>query len=217
MGNNSGKVREKPEHHVTLTKGFFIQTTEVTQGEWFDIMGEKPWSGVVGVKDGKDYPAAFISWNDVKTFITELNKKEGVNKYRLPTEAEWEYACRAGTTTKYHFGDDESHLDEFAWYYDNTYPILETYAHKTGTKKPNPWGLYNMHGNVSEWCEDWRGKNYSKDFVSDPKGPDSGWDKMTRGGNWSNSDGTCTSVYRNWYLPTVKLNSVGFRLVSSKK
>jgi len=172
-----------PRHRVTLTKSFHLGRTEVTQGQWKAVMGTTPWKGKIGVEEGDDYPATHVSWDDAVEFCRKLSEKEGV-EYRLPTEAEWEYACRAGTTTVYSFGDDESQLDEYAWSYENAWIVGETYAHIVGQKKPNPWGLHDMHGNVWEWVQDRYGEYPSGD-VTDPSGPPMGWNDTYRGGHSS--------------------------------
>jgi formylglycine-generating enzyme required for sulfatase activity len=163
MGSKGGlfkreKGREKDEtrHQVTLTKGFYMQTTEVTQGQWRAVIGNNP----SYFKDcGDNCPVEQVSWEDCQKFIKRLNQQEGGNKYRLPTEAMWEYACRAGTTGPY-----AGSLDTMGWYSENsggrTHPVAE--------KSPNAWGLYDMHGNVWEWCEDWY-DDYPKGSVTDPK------------------------------------------------
>ncbi len=175
------------EHHdheaqvaVTLTKPFGLGKTEVTQGQWKSVRGTEPWDGKAGVKTDKDRPATYVSWGDATEFcekLTDLERKAGKLKaneeYRLPTEAQWEYACRAGTTTAFSFGDDESKLGEYAWYDGNTKNIDREWAHKVGTKKPNPWGLHDMHGNVAEWCEDWHDEKLSGGV--DPVGLNAGY------------------------------------------
>jgi formylglycine-generating enzyme required for sulfatase activity len=160
---------------VTLTQGFYMQTTQVTQAQWKAVMGNNP----SGFKDcGDDCPVENVSWNDAQEFIKRLNEKEG-KPYRLPTEGEWEYACRAGSTSQFCFGDDESLLSEYAWYINNS----DNRTHPVGTKKPNAWGLYDMHGNVWEWVQDWYG-NYPSGSVTDPVGPERGGDRVDRGGSW---------------------------------
>ncbi len=144
---------EGPVHRVKISTAFYIGKYEVTQKQWRDVMGSSP-----SMFKGDNLPVEQVSWNDVGDFIKKLNEKEGGNKYRLPTEAEWEYAARAGTKTIYSFGDDESMLGDYAWYYENS--ALKT--HDVGQKKSNPWGLYDMHGNVSEWVEDWYGNYENK-------------------------------------------------------
>ncbi|HLC15756.1 MAG TPA: SUMF1/EgtB/PvdO family nonheme iron enzyme, partial [Thermodesulfovibrionia bacterium] len=136
--------------NVTLSQGFFMQTTPVTQGQWKALMGNNPSRFK---RCGDDCPVESVSWHDAQKFIEKLNKREGVNKYRLPTEAEWEYAARAGSDTAYCFGDDEARLSEYAWYDKNS----DGRTHPVAKKKPNAWWLYDMHGNVWEWSEDWYG------------------------------------------------------------
>ena len=163
-----GRRDNEVQHQVTLTKPFLLGVHEVTQGQWQAVMGTTPWKGKEFVKEGDDYPATYVSWHDAVEFCRKLSEKEGL-EYRLPTEAEWEYACRAGTTTAYSFGDDASELGEYAWYRENARNVGQKYAHTVGQKKPNPWGLYDMHGNVWEWCSDWYG-DYPSGSVTDPQG-----------------------------------------------
>jgi len=144
---------EKPQHLVKLTKPFYLGVFEVTQQQYEKVMGDRPWQGKDDVQVGTDYPATYVSWHDAVEFCRKLSEKESVD-YRLPTETEWEYACRAGTTTDYSFGDDVEELGNHAWYEKNTWRIGEEYAHRVGQKVPNPWGLYDMHGNVWESCQD---------------------------------------------------------------
>ena len=133
-------------------------------------------------------------------------------KYRLPTDAEWEYACRAGTTTAFSFGDDESKLSEYAWFNGNT--GIEKYAHKVGTKKSNPWGLHDMHGNVWEWCSDWYDRKLSGGV--DPVGPNGGSSRVNRGGCWGYVPGLCRSAYRSDYVPSYRIHNLGFRVARSQ-
>ena len=150
------------EHEVTISRGFYLGKYEITQGQWESVMGSNP-----SYFGGSNRPVEQVSWNDVQEFIGRLNEAAGEEVYRLPTEAEWEYACRAGTTTRWSFGDDEGQLGEYAWYTGNNSPYG---TKEVGTKRPNPWGLYDMHGNVWEWCQDWYG-SYTSDSQIDPAGP----------------------------------------------
>ena len=189
-------------------------------------MGTKPWKITEDEAEDEDippqgdnYPAVYISWDDATEFcakLTALEHKSGKipanQTYRLPTEAEWEYACRAGTTTAYSFGDDESSLGEYAWYIHNS----DSKLHEVATKKPNPWGLFDMHGNVWEWCEDWHEDSLSGG--NDPKGPSagSGDDRggpVVRGGYWSDPASYCRSALRTYYGPASRYDYGGFRIV----
>ena len=174
---------------ITFNEGFWMQTTPVTQGQWFAIMGHNPSHFI---EQGSQCPVEKVSWADAKNFISQL---ASLGNFRLPTEAEWEYACRAGTTTRYHFGDDPDLLHKYAWYDKNAGGT----THPVGQLAPNSWGLYDMHGNVWEWCEDnWHEKKDS--FV-------------VRGGGVFSSAEYCTVNYRKWRLEGVKYPDVGFRLV----
>ena len=195
---------EHPPHPVEITKPFYLQTTEVSQGQWEKVMGNNP----SRFKDcGDDCPVEQVSWDDAQEFISKLNQLEGTNKYRLPTEAEWEYACKAKTETAYSFGDESDKLGEYAWFTDNS----GGQTHPGGKKKPNAWGLYDMHGNVWEWCQDWYG-DYSSNSVADPKGPDKGENRVLRGGSWINGSWLLRSVSRNRNNPDGRGNFDGFRV-----
>jgi formylglycine-generating enzyme len=207
---------EDPQHRVRITRPFYLATTEVTQSQWTSIMQTTPWHGQYYVKEGPDYPATFVSWDDAVGFCRELSRREG-KRYRLPTEAEWEYACRAGTETRYSFGDDASRLGEFAWYKANTVDVGEEYPHRVGQKPANPFGLYDMHGNVFEWCSDWYAADYYMDSPSsDPEGSSTGSARISRGGYWNGSPIFCRSAFRNHVGPLNADHGYGFRVVREK-
>ena len=209
-----GRDDNEKQHKVTLTKGFHMQTTEVTQGQWKAVMGSNP----SDFKDcGNDCPVENVSWDDVREFIRKLNRKEGTDRYRLPTEAEWEYACRAGTTTPFSFGRCLS-TDQAN--YNGRYPLENCpkgeYREKTlpvASFAPNAWGLHDMHGNVWEWCQDWYGEDYPSGAVTDPGGPSTGSVRVLRGGSWFNDAGSCRAAIRGRDTPDVRGRNLGFRLV----
>jgi len=184
-------IRSEIEHRVRITKPFYLGKYEVTQAQWRAVMGDNPANSL-----GPTKPVEMVSWDDCQAFLAKLNdkfSKTGV-KFGLPTEAQWEYACRAGTTTRYCFGDDATELGDFAWLSgnsaDSTYPV--------GRKKPNAWGLYDMHGNVWEWCADWYGKDYyKKSAPTDPAGPPSGTQRIRRGASMGNRAYHSRSAHRN--------------------
>jgi formylglycine-generating enzyme required for sulfatase activity len=182
-----------------------MQTTELTQGQWERIMGSNP---SYFEKYGNDCPVENVSWNDVQEFIRKLNQKEGTDKYRLPTEAEWEYAARSCRKAEVYAGtSSESALGDYAWYDANS----GNKTHPVGRKQPNGLGLYDMSGNVWEWCRDWYG-NYPSGSVTDPTGPSSGSHRVIRGGSWRVSAGDCRSALRRSVTPGVSYFGVGFRL-----
>ena len=194
----------KPVHTVKIRTPFYLGIYPVTQREWNAIMGNNP-----SKFNGNDLPVERVSWNEVQDFIKKLNEKEGTNKYRLPTEAEWEYAARAGTTTQYSFGDDDSKLGEYAWYYeksDKTHPV--------GKKKANQWGLYDMHGNVWEWVQDEWHDNY-KSAPADGSAWEDGVsaNRVNRGGSWYHDAKNCRSAARSRYDPGSRYHDLGFRLL----
>ena len=223
MGSEHHASDEKPVHRVRITRAFCFGKTTVTQGQWWSVMGTRPWLGQDYVKEGADVAASYVSWDDAVEFCARLTKFEqssgtlhGNQQYRLPTEAEWEYACRAGTTTRFSFGDDESRMGEFAWFDGNADSAGEQYAHEVGKKKPNPWGLHDMHGNVWEWCSDWYDKKYyAQSPAVDPKGPDAGSYRVIRGGGWDDFPINCRSARRYFGTPARRDGVVGFRVVLS--
>src|SRR5215470_8127223 len=160
MGSNTGDPDERPVHQVTISKAFYMGKYEVTQDQWQAVMGTNP-SALPG---DANRPVEQVAWNEAQAFISKLNAMEGGQLYRLPTEAEWEYAARAGSPSVYSFGNDPKQLGEYAWYRGNA----EHRTHPVGQKKPNAWGLHDMLGNVWEWVQDWEGK-YASEAVTDPK------------------------------------------------
>ena len=186
------------QHEVTLTKPFYMGKYEVTQEQWEAVMGKNP-----SEEKGAKLPVTDVSWEDCQEFIKKLNKKTD-GGYRLPTESEWEYGCRAGTTTAYSFGDKITPKD--ANYVDSK--IGKPVA--VGSYKPNAFGLYDMHGNVCEWCEDWHGEYPFA--VTDPKGPATGEVRVLRGGSFSVYVSVARSSFRFLYTPTVRYVYDGFRL-----
>jgi formylglycine-generating enzyme required for sulfatase activity len=199
-----GRSDNERQHPVTISKPFYLQTTEVTQEQWERVMGGNPSS----FKDcGDDCPVETVSWGAAQEFIEKLNKTESGAKYRLPTEAEWEYACRAGSKGGFCFGDEETKLGEYAWYKGNsggkTHPVRK--------KKPNTWGLYDIHGNVWEWCQDWYGYYPTRHLV-DPTGPESGESNVLRGGSWYNDAGHVRSAVRVGRWRGFRDHGLGFRV-----
>ena len=192
MGSDDGDLDERPPHPVTLTKGFWLGKTEVTQAQWKSVMGSNPSS-----KQGDDnLPVEKVSWLECDAFC----KRAGL---QLPTEAQWEYACRAGSTGEY---AGTGNLDDMGWYGDNS----DGKTHPVGQKRPNAWGLYDMHGNVNEWCADWYG-GYPDGSVTDPKGASSGSDRVYRGGDRLYGAGRCRSAHRDYYNPSGSDSLLGFR------
>ena len=201
---------ERPLHEVTITQPFYLGQYPVTQAQWVKVMVDNH-----SKFKGQNNPVERVYWDDTQRFIRTLNANEGHGRYRLPTEAEWEYAVRAGTTGSYFFGDitdeDEFILERYGWFGGNS----NGRTHAVGRKLPNPWGLYDVYGNVYEWVEDWHG-DYSAESVSDPKGPLSGSLRIIRGGIWSNPAEYCRSAFRNSYTPDNRAVAyIGFRLALS--
>jgi formylglycine-generating enzyme required for sulfatase activity len=209
--SENGRYNNEGQHTVTLTRSFYIQITEVTQDQWKDVMGDNP---SCFRKCVDECPVECVSHGDAQLFIKMLNKKEGTDRYRLPYEAEWEYACRAGSKTAFANcdiseinSDKDRSLDAMGWYYGNS----GEKTHPVALKKPNSWGLYDMHGNVWEWCLDWYEK-YPSEHIIDPKGPPSGSSRVFRGGSWINLARNCRSASRHRRYPDSRFNYIGFRL-----
>ena len=196
---------ESPVHKVTIKNPFYMGRSSVTQRQWKKIMGNNP-----SHFKGEDQPVEMVSWNEVQEFVKKLNTAENTDKYRLPSEAEWEYACRAGTQTRYSFGDDESKLNEYAWYAKNS----GSKTHSISRKKPNPWGLYDMHGNIWEWVQDKWHENYNGS-PSDGSIWEDGdsFDRVSRGGSWYCDAESCRSSGRFRRDPDSLFSNLGFRLL----
>jgi len=213
MGSPSdeeGRKGDEAQHEVTLTQRFGIGKYEVTQKLYETVMGANP-----SMFKNPNAPVGNVSWQDAMDFCEKLTQKhheEGTlpldHEYKLPTEAQWEYAARAGTTTRFSFGDDETLLGEYAWYSDNT-----DKPKPVGTLKPNNLGLHDMHGNVWEWCLDWYG-DYGAGKQVDPEGPETGGLRVIRGGSWYNNAQYCRSAYRIQYQPDDRNHNLGFRVAA---
>ncbi|MCY7347341.1 MAG: formylglycine-generating enzyme family protein, partial [Pyrinomonadaceae bacterium] len=204
MGSDNGDSDEKPVHRVNISKSFYMGKYEVKQAQWKAVMGNNP----SRFSDcGGDCPVEQVSWEDVQDFLKLLNRK-GEGTYRLPTEAEWEYAARAGSTTKYSYGNGESSLETYAWYGANS----GNKTHPVGQKEANDFGLYDMSGNVWEWCQDWYG-SYSGGTVTNPTGATSGYLRVRRGGSWNLDAAVLRSADRDGYAPWYHSYDLGFRVV----
>jgi formylglycine-generating enzyme required for sulfatase activity len=214
MGSEKGEADEKPLHDVTITKPFYMGVYEVTQAQWMAIMGDNP-----SYLKGNDLPVESVTWDDAQKFAAKLKTKLAQSlRCRLPTEAEWEYACRAGTTTPFSFG---SALNGSGANCDGNFPFggaekgpsLQRTT-RVSSYEPNAFGLYDMHGNVWEWCADWHDRTYyAQSPVDDPTGSTRVWNRATRGGSWSYSAIRCRSAYRNGYSPLYQRPNSGFRVV----
>jgi formylglycine-generating enzyme required for sulfatase activity len=195
---------ETPRHWVTVSQPFYLGKYEVTQEEWIEVMGSNP-SGFKGLGN----PVENVSWDDAGEFIRRLNQKEGHSRYRLPAEAEWDYAARAGSASAYSFGDDAGQLGRYAWYDGNSGDS----THPVGQKEPNAWGLYDIYGNVREWVNDRYGENYYRSsHGTDPAGPSSGSSRVFRGGSRGSIARNCRSASRRNDTPDYRVDSLGFRL-----
>lgn len=205
MGSKKDDKTEQPVHEVKFAKPFYIGKYEITREQWQAVMGSNP-----GRFPGPRYPVGGVSWDACQDFLKKLNDKTG-RTFALPSEAEWEYACRAGSTTEYCFGDDESGLGEYAWYYSNSGRT----SHPVGEKKPNAWGLYDMHGNAFEWCEDVWHDSYEgapADGSAWLQGGDQG-SRVLRGGAWDLYSMPCRSAIRIRFNPSSAWSNNGVRVV----
>jgi formylglycine-generating enzyme required for sulfatase activity len=203
MGSSRNSYDETPVHKVAITKPYYIGKYEITQEQWEKVMGSNP-SLFKGIK----LPVENVSWEDCQLFLAALRKKIG-RRFALPSEAQWEYACRAGTTTTYSFGDDEARLDEYAWFASNS----DLKTHPVGQKKPNPWGLYDIHGNVFEWCADWYSESYPDGDATNPVGVVTGDRRTIRGGAWLYVADNLRSSDRGFSPADYRVNEYGLRCV----
>lgn len=214
MGQSADGSNVTPVHSVTISQDYYIGETEVTQALWKAVTDYSPtsdgssWSSSNGL--GDNYPAYYISWNDVQTFITKLNQLTG-QTFRMPTEAEWEFAAKGGNKSQGYTYSGSNTIGDVAWHWDNSRGA----KHPVATMQPNELGIYDMSGNVAEWCSD-RAGSYSSSAVTDPTGPTSGFNRVVRGGSCNSSNASyCRSAYRTDYYPTNRSVSFGFRLALS--
>ena len=211
-----GRYDNEVQHKVTISRDYYLGVTEVTQGQYEKVMGTNPskfQKQVILNKDSSMYPVEKVSWEDAVSFCKRLSElpdeKTAGRVYRLPTEAEWEYACRAESETAFHFGGSSKLSDDFAWFGNSN-----KQTHPVGQKKPNAWGLYDMHGNVFEWCGDWFNE-YPKGAVSDPTGPKEGVLRVNRGGSWEFGAASGRSATRFFTAPFGRGDWIGFRVALS--
>jgi formylglycine-generating enzyme required for sulfatase activity len=207
MGDDRGEAEDRPAHKVTISKPFYIGKFEVTQEQWEAIMGVSP-SRFKGAK----LPVDRVSFEDCQAFVKKLNEKysDANVSFGIPTEAEWEYACRAGTLGRFGSGDDAKKFVDYGWFEDNA----DGRTHPVGEKKPNTWGLYDMHGNVWEWTADWYdGAYYRESPKMDPTGPQTGVSRVLRGGSWSDPAFYCRPAYRFCLPPWFRVHCYGLRVI----
>jgi formylglycine-generating enzyme required for sulfatase activity len=212
---------EKPQHHVTLTHDFYLGKHVVTQEQYQAVMGANPsyfsgngkGKGRVDGLNTQRFPVETVPWCDANEFCRKLSRLTG-RDFDLPTEAEWEFACRAGSSTTFYFGDAEQDLRDYAWYAANS----QQRTHDVGTRKPNRWGLYDMNGNVWQWCKDWYDQDYySHSAKEDPPGPETGDNRVMRGGSWLAHARICRCASRGWEDPLQGNHNIGFRVVVRPK
>jgi formylglycine-generating enzyme required for sulfatase activity len=211
-----GRKENETQHEVTISKDYYLGVTEVTQAQYEKVIGKNPsyYQGAIVGNENADLPVEQVSWDDAVEFCKKLSElpeeKKAGRVYRLPTEAQWEYACRAGSKKAYSFDDEEGLLPEYGWFERNS----SGRTHTVGLLEPNAWGLYDMHGNVWEWCSDWYGE-YPNGALSDPTGPKEGSYRVLRGGSLSLEAASCRSANRNSIYPSIRLDNFGFRVALS--
>ena len=212
--SEQGRFENETQHEVTISKDYYLGVYEVTQAQYENVMGKNPshFQGAIVGNENADLPVENVSWDDAVEFCKKLSdlpeEKKAGRIYRLPTEAEWEYACRAGSKTAYSFDDEDGLLPEYGWFRRNS----SSRTHTVGLLEPNVWGLFDMHGNVWEFCSDWYAE-YPKGPVSDPSGPSKGAHRVYRGGGWGADNASdCRSAWRNGFLPSSGNIHYGFRV-----
>jgi formylglycine-generating enzyme required for sulfatase activity len=216
--SEQGRNENENQHEVTISKDYYLGVYEVTQAQYEKVIGKNPslYQGAIVGNENADLPVENVSWHDAVEFCKKLSdlpeEKKAGRVYRLPTEAQWEYACRAGSKTAYSFDDEEGLLPEYGWFSSNS----SDRTHTVGLLDPNAWGLYDMHGNVWEWCSDRHGE-YPKSAVSDPSGPKVGSIRVIRGGCWINGAANCRSAFRGRITSDVRDFHLGFRLALSSQ
>ncbi|NKB70323.1 MAG: SUMF1/EgtB/PvdO family nonheme iron enzyme [Candidatus Latescibacteria bacterium] len=205
---------QQPQHQVTFSRGFWLGKFELTQGQWESVMETRPWEGQPSIDNAPDNPAVFLSWEDMQQFVGRVSQARGDSLVRLPTEAEWEYACRAGTTSRWAHGASPTRLRDFAWYSRNAWDVGERFPHPVGTRAANPWGLFDMHGNVWEWVGDWYGPEYYDESpLLDPKGPAQGLTRVVRGGGYESPAEEVEVTFRRSARPGAVSSLFGARLL----
>ena len=226
--SEEGSEDDEKQHEVTISRNYYLGAYEVTQGQYLKVMGKNPsiFQGdkvaerhpttgrIVKDVDSSNFPVETVSWEESVEFCRRLSllpeERKAGRVYRLPTEAEWEYGCRAGSKTAYGFGDDSRLLGGHGWFSGNS----SWKTHPVGQKKANAWGLYDMHGNVWEWCSDWYG-DYPREGATDPMGPTKGSLRVFRGGSWSGVAALCRTAFRGRNVPAYRGDVLGFRLALS--
>jgi formylglycine-generating enzyme required for sulfatase activity len=214
--SEEGRQENESQHEVTISNDYYLGAYEVTQTQYQTVTGNNPscYQGALVGNQDADLPVENVSLDDAVEFCKKLSElpeeKKAGRVYHLPTEAQWEYACRAGSKTIYSFDDEEGLLPKYGWFKRTS----SQRTHTVGLLEPNAWGLYDMHGNVWEWCSDWYGE-YPKGAVSDPTGPTMGTDRVNRGGCWLYPATNCRSASRNWAKSSYRDGLLGFRVALS--
>jgi len=214
--SEEARFENETQHEVTISKDYYLGVHEVTQAQYEKVIGKNSshFQGVIVGNENADLPVENVSWHDAVEFCKKLSElpeeKKAGRVYRLPTEAQWEYACRAGSKMAYSFDDEEGLLPEYGWFNRNS----SNRTHTVGLLEPNAWGLYDLHGNVWEWCSDWYG-DYPKGAVSDPTGAREGSDRVLRGGSWYDEAASGRAAVRGRGNPSICSLNIGFRVALS--